>query len=212
MTERLGDYKLIARIGAGGMGEVWRAENIHTRVACALKLLPETAAADQNFVSRFFDEGRLMQTLEHPHIVRVHHVGHDEKSNRYFLVMDLIEAANGQSCSLHDLLAEAPDNRLPEADVRRWSQQIAEALAHAHAQGVVHRDIKPANVLIDREGNARVTDFGLAKAIGEDYLRSQIHTSIAQSMAGRSMAACARRSRRRQPRTAQSARSASCRP
>ena len=87
----MGDYRLIEKIGAGGMGEVWRAQNVHTRVPCAIKLLPMDAAEDPGFVARFFDEGRVMQTLEHPHIVRVHHVGHDERSGRYFLVMDLIE-------------------------------------------------------------------------------------------------------------------------
>ncbi len=185
---RIGDYNLIERIGAGGMGEVWRAENVHTRVSCAVKLLPEDATADRNFVSRFFDEGRLMQTLEHPNIVRVHHVGHDERTGRYYLVEDLIEQKDAKgakkSHSLHDLLRKAGDHRLPEADVRRWALQVAEALAYAHGNGVIHRDIKPANVLIDDDGNARVTDFGLAKAIGEEYVQSQIHQSIAQSMDG----------------------------
>jgi len=182
MTMTLGDYKLLEKIGAGGMGEVWRAENAHTHVVCAVKLLPEDATADSNFVSRFFDEGRLMQTLEHPGIVRVHHVGHDEKSDRYFLVMDYVEGPDGKSQSLHDLLAAAPEHRLPEPDVAKWSRQIAEALAYAHSQGVIHRDIKPANVLVDKAGNARVTDFGLAKAVGEDYLQTQIHVSIQQSI------------------------------
>ncbi len=186
---RIGDYNLIERIGAGGMGEVWRAENVHTHVPCAVKLLPEAATADRNFVSRFFDEGRVMQTLEHPNIVRVHHVGHDEKTGRYYLVEDLIEQKDAKgaekSVSLHDLLAGAEHHRLSEEDVQRWAMQVADALAYAHANGVIHRDIKPANVLIDRDGNARVTDFGLAKAIGEEYVQSQIHQSIAQSMGGR---------------------------
>ena len=74
---RIGDYNLVERIGAAGMGEVWCAENAHTRVACAVKLLPDDATDDCGFVARFFDEGRVMQTLDHPNIVRVHHVGHD---------------------------------------------------------------------------------------------------------------------------------------
>ncbi|NLB68429.1 MAG: SUMF1/EgtB/PvdO family nonheme iron enzyme [Lentisphaerae bacterium] len=187
MATIVGDYKLLEKIGAGGMGEVWHAENIHTRVVCAIKLLPQEAATDGNFVARFFDEGRLMQTLEHRHIVRVHHVGHDSESGRYYLVMDFVAGADGKSQSLHDLLKASPRNRLEEADVRRWSRQVAEALAYAHEQGVIHRDIKPANILIDSNGNARVTDFGLAKAIGEEYLQSQIHMSIAHSMSRRSL-------------------------
>lgn len=80
---RLGDYELIGKIGEGGMGEVWRAENVHTKVPYAVKLLPQAATGDPGFVKRFFDEGRLMAQLDHPHIVRVHHVGHDEASGRY---------------------------------------------------------------------------------------------------------------------------------
>ncbi|MEI7948340.1 MAG: bifunctional serine/threonine-protein kinase/formylglycine-generating enzyme family protein, partial [bacterium] len=182
MAQVIGDYELIERIGAGGMGEVWRAQNIHTHVGCAVKLLPSEATADRTFVARFFDEGRLMQTLDHPRIVRVHHVGHDTPSGRHFLVMDFVAGPSGKACSLHDLLEQSPDRRLPEADVRRWATQVAEALSYAHEQGVVHRDIKPANVLVDRDNNARVADFGLAKAVGEEWLQSQIHASVARSM------------------------------
>ena len=135
--KQLGDYKLIEKIGAGGMGEVWRGENVHTRVPCAVKLLPVAATRDKNFVSRFFDEGRVMQTLDHPHIVRVHHVGHDEQSDRYYLVMDYIAGKKGQSQSLHDVLQATPNNRIEEKDARKWSLQIAEALAYAHKQGIV---------------------------------------------------------------------------
>jgi hypothetical protein len=89
---------------------------------------------------------------------------------------------NNKACSLHDLLEQSPAHRLWESDVRRWAKQVAEALAYAHGQGVVHRDIKPANVLVDRDNNARVADFGLAKAVGEEWLQSQIHASVARSL------------------------------
>lgn len=187
----LSDYNLIEHIGGGGMGEVWYAENLHTQVPYAVKLLPVAATRDGTFVARFFDEGRIMAQLDHSNIVRVHHVGHDKESDRYYLVMDLVLGEKtedgGQKTevvapTLHDLLSEAPDSRLPEKDVQRWAEQVAEALAYAHEHGVIHRDIKPANILIDQNGNARVTDFGLAKAVGEEYLQSQIHVSIEQSM------------------------------
>jgi sulfatase modifying factor 1 len=184
MLQRVGDYSLIEKTGAGGMGEVWRAENVHTKLRCAVKLLPREATSDRNFVARFFDEGRVMGELEHPRIVRVHHVGHDQKSGRYYLVMDYVAGPEGRPQSLHDVLAATAESRLPQGQVRKWAVQIAEGLAYAHSHGVVHRDIKPANILIDKEGNARITDFGLAKAIGEEFVRTQIHQSIQLSMHG----------------------------
>lgn len=182
--QRIGDYSLVEKIGAGGMGEVWLAENVHTRLRYAVKLLPLEATKDRNFVARFFDEGRVMAQLDHPRIVRVHHVGHDKDSGRYYLVMDHVEGPQGKPQSLHNALEQSPESRLPEAQARKWALQIAEALAHAHSHGVVHRDIKPANIMVDKEGNARITDFGLAKAIGEGFVRTQIHQSIELSMRG----------------------------
>jgi serine/threonine protein kinase len=157
---------------------------VHTKLRYAIKLLPQEATRDKDFVARFFDEGRLMAQLEHPHIVRVHHVGHDEKSARYYLVMDYIEGPRGKPQSMHEVLATSADGRLSQEQARVWVTQVAEALAFAQRQGVVHRDIKPANILIDKSGNARITDFGLAKAIGEEFVRTQIHQSIQLSMHG----------------------------
>ncbi len=183
---QISDYELTERIGAGGMGEVWVAQNVHTKVRYAVKLLPGEVAQDENFVARFFDEGRVMSELNHPNIVCVHHVGHDEKSGRYYLVMDYVEGPVGKPQTLHDVLHAKPEDRVSEAEALKWATQVAAALAHAHERGIVHRDIKPGNILIDQAGNARVTDFGLAKAVGEKFLRAQIHTSMDYS-GGRSM-------------------------
>ncbi|MBN1508969.1 MAG: SUMF1/EgtB/PvdO family nonheme iron enzyme [Sedimentisphaerales bacterium] len=182
--KRVGDYEMVEKIGAGGMGEVWRGENVHTKLRCAVKLLPQEATQDKNFVARFFDEGRVMAELDHPRIVRVHHVGYDETLAQYFLVMDYVEGPQGTPQSLQSALEQSPESRLPATQVRRWAMQTAEGLAYAHGRGVVHRDIKPANILIDKEGNARITDYGLVKAVGQEFVMSQIHQSIQQTMSG----------------------------
>ncbi len=172
----LGDYRIIDEIGAGGMGKVFLAENVHHRKRCAVKVLPEELSRDVNFRARFFDEARVMSDLNHPHIVHVHHMGEDH--GIYYLVMDYVSSPSGASRSIHDEMAGSPMRRIAPAKAHRWVVQVAEALAYAHGRGVIHRDIKPANVLIDAEGNARITDFGLVKAIGKEFLFSQIHQTL----------------------------------
>ncbi len=184
----LGDYRIIDEIGAGGMGKVFLAENIHHHKRCALKILPEELSRDHSFRARFFDEARVMSDLNHPNIVRVHHTGED--NGVYYLIMDYICSPNGRPRSIHDELLESPNGRIAPAKAIRWIRQIAEALAYAHSRGVIHRDIKPANVLIDPNGNVRITDFGLVKAIGKEFLLNQIHKTVQQtsvSQAGESV-------------------------
>jgi formylglycine-generating enzyme required for sulfatase activity/serine/threonine protein kinase len=174
---QLGDYRIVDFIGAGGMGEVYVAEHTHLRKAYALKILPEKLANDPGFVGRFHEGARVMAQLTHPGIVEVHYMG--ESEGRYFLVMDYVTGPAGKPLNLHDYLHTQPEGRVPQAQARTWAIQIAEALAYVHGKGVVHRDLKPANVLIDKNRNAKLTDFGLAKAIGEQFIRSQ-----AQEIAG----------------------------
>jgi formylglycine-generating enzyme required for sulfatase activity/serine/threonine protein kinase len=177
---QLGDYRIIEPIGAGGMGEVFLAEHVHLRKKYAVKVLPEALAADRQFVARFHDEARVMAELRHPGIVQVHYMG--EAEGAYFLVMDYVTGPDGSPESLHDRLGRCEDGRLPEPEARRLAEQVAEALAYAHQRGVVHRDLKPANILLDAEGNAKLTDFGLAKAVGSEFLLSQIHQSMQQTL------------------------------
>lgn len=184
---QLGDYRVAETIGAGGMGKVYLAEQVHLRKHYALKVLPEVLAADGGFVDRFYDEARVMAELHHPGIVQVHTMGCDQGA--YFLVMDYVGGPQGRPMSLHDFLAGQPEGRLNEAQAGRFARQIAEALAYAHKRGVIHRDIKPANILIDQEGDARITDFGLAKAIGNEFILAQIHESMQQAGGGRPRAA-----------------------
>ncbi len=180
IDRQLGDYRVVESIGAGGMGEVYLAEHVHLRKKYALKILPAGLAQDKGFVARFYDEARVMADLHHPNIVQVHQMSQAE--GVYFLVMDYVTGPEGKPLSLHEHLKQQPDGRLPEAKVRKWSIQIAEALQYAHERGVIHRDLKPANILIDADGDAKLTDFGLAKAIGSEFILSQIHSTMQHSL------------------------------
>ena len=180
--QHLGDYRILEPIGAGGMGQVYLAEHVYLRRQYAIKILPEQLSQDTGFVKRFHDEARVMAELSHPRLVPVHNMSMDR--DQYFLVMDYVLGPDGEPRTLQDELDEAADARLPEPRVWTLATQIAEGLAYAHERGVVHRDLKPANVLLDGDGNAKLTDFGLAKAVGEEFLQSQIHQSLQQSLSG----------------------------
>lgn len=146
---RLGPYEIVARLGAGGMGEVWSAIDTRLDRRVAVKILPAELARDAEFKLRFEREARTISQLSHPNICTLFDVGED------FLVMELLEGE-----TLADRIARGA---LPMADVLRYGLQIAEALGKAHRMGIVHRDLKPANVMITRSG-AKLLDFGLAKS------------------------------------------------
>jgi len=173
LERELGDYRVLEEIGAGGMGRVFLAENIHHKKTYALKILPGKLAKDANFRKRFFHEARVMSELEHPNIVRVHHVGEDQ--GVYYLVMDYIVSPDGRPRSLHEELAQSPKHRIASSKAHRWILQVTKGLAYAHSRGVIHRDIKPANILIDSDGSVKITDFGLVKVIGKEFILSQKH-------------------------------------
>ena len=176
----LGQYRIIRPLDRGGMGEVYEAENVVNRKRYALKVLPR-AATRGTFVERFRIESRVMSDLRHPHIVQVHHAG--EERGLYYLTMDLVVGKGSEPQSLEDRLRES-GGRLKEGEARRIALEICDALAYAHAKKVVHRDLKPANVMLDEDGQVRVTDFGLAKVVGSEYLKSVIERSISLSLAG----------------------------
>ncbi|MBI4604137.1 MAG: SUMF1/EgtB/PvdO family nonheme iron enzyme [Planctomycetes bacterium] len=177
---QLGDYRILEPIGSGGMGEVYLAEHVRLRKLYALKVLPSALSRDREFVARFHREARVMAELKHARIVEVHHMG--ESGGTHFLVMDYVAGPGParKPLSLEEHLGAQPGHRLPEARAWKWAVQIAQALAYAHARGVVHRDLKPANILIDAEGNAKLTDFGLAKAVGQRFILTRIHESLAK--------------------------------
>lgn len=150
---QLGPYTIVSRIGAGGMGEVWRATDTRLDRSVAIKVLPETLATDEQFRARFEREAKTISSLNHPHICTLFDVG--QHNGTHFLVMELIEGE-----SLADRLEKGA---LPAEQVIRLGAEIAEALDRAHRQGVIHRDVKPGNVMLTKSG-VKLLDFGLARA------------------------------------------------
>jgi len=150
---RLGFHEIVAPIGAGGMGEVYRARDTRLGRDVALKVLPAEMASSPERLERFQREARVVAALNHPHIVTIHSV--EESGGVHFLTMELVE---GRSLDL--LIAEGP---LPVARLIEIATALADALAAAHERGIIHRDLKPANVMVGSGGRVKVLDFGLAK-------------------------------------------------
>jgi Tol biopolymer transport system component len=162
---RLGPYEITGSVGAGGMGEVWRAKDTRLDREVALKVLPPGLAQDEQFLQRFEREAKAISQLNHPNVCTLHDVGEATPSGpggpgasvRY-LVMELLEGG-----SLADRIRRGP---LPLSDVLKLGREIALALDAAHRQGITHRDLKPGNVMLTRSG-AKLLDFGLAKTANE---------------------------------------------
>ena len=171
---RLGAYEITGLIGAGGMGEVYRARDTRLGRDVAIKTLPAALAADQARLARFEREAKLLATLNHPHIAAVHSL--DEHEGTLYLAMELVE---GETLE-HKLLKAGA---LPVEDALRLALQIAEALEAAHGKGVIHRDLKPANIMVNTQGEVKVLDFGLAKAFGNEPTEASPAQSPALSLA-----------------------------
>ncbi len=156
---RLGPYEVVSPLGAGGMGEVYRARDTKLGRDVALKVLPEAFTADADRLARFEREAKILASLNHPNIGHIY--GLEEADGQQALVLELIEGP-----TLADRIAQGP---IPLDESVPIAKQIAEALEAAHEQGIVHRDLKPANVKVRADGTVKVLDFGLAKAYsGED--------------------------------------------
>jgi Tol biopolymer transport system component len=155
----LSQYRVVDRIGEGGMGVVWRATDSTLGRDVALKVLPDSFAADPERMARFEREARLLAALNHPHIASIFGL-HSDGATR-FLAMELVEG--------EDLSQRLQHGPVPLAEALNLALQIAQALEHAHERGVIHRDLKPANVKLTSEGKAKVLDFGLAKALEGDF-------------------------------------------
>jgi serine/threonine protein kinase len=154
MTELLGTYRLIDRLGAGGMGEVWRAEDTRLLREVAIKILSERIANDPEWKARFLREARTIAQMNHPNIATIYSI--EQEADKLFIVMELVEGE-----SLATLLAKGP---LPPAEAVRIIRHVAEALGEAHEKGIVHRDVKPDNIIVGKRGT-KVLDFGIAKQL-----------------------------------------------
>ncbi len=150
---KLGPYEILARIGAGGMGEVYRAQDARLGRSVAIKILPAEFSADSDRLHRFEREARSASALNHPNIVTIYELGQDGSS--HYIAMELIEGK-----TLRELLAAG---LLPIRKAIEIGIQIAEGLAKAHEAGIAHRDIKPANLMVSHDGFVKILDFGLAK-------------------------------------------------
>jgi len=178
--QRIGVYEVIGPIGAGGMGEVYRARDTRLGRDVALKILPDAFATDPERLARFEREAQVLASLNHPHIAAIH--GFEESGSVRALVMELVEGD-----TLADRIATGA---LPLDEARAIAKQISDALEAAHDRGIVHRDLKPANIKITPAGVVKVLDFGLAKAIeaiggtSRDVSASPTITSPAMTNAG----------------------------
>ncbi len=150
----LGYYRLIAKIGAGGMGEVWTAEDTRLGRTVAIKILPKDVAADQEAIARMRREARTAAQINAPNIATIY--SFEEIGERLFIVMEYVEGE-----PLSKLIARGP---IAEAELCRIGREVAEALAEAHAKGIIHRDIKPDNIIISGR-RVKVLDFGIAKQV-----------------------------------------------
>ena len=152
---RLGAYEITGSLGAGGMGEVYRATDTRLEREVAIKVLPESVAADTHRIARFEQEAKTLAALNHPNIAHIH--GLEQADGKTALVMELVDGP-----TLADRIAKGP---LPPEEALGIAMQIADALEAAHGRGIVHRDLKPANIKLHSDGTVKVLDFGIAKAL-----------------------------------------------
>jgi len=150
---KLGPYEIQSPLGAGGMGEVYRARDTRLGRDVAVKILSESFAGDSERLHRFEQEARAVAALTHPNILAIHDIR--EQDGAPYIVSELLEGAN--------LRAALDRGALPQRKTIEYGVQIAHGLAAAHEKGIVHRDLKPENVFVTKDGRVKILDFGLAK-------------------------------------------------
>ena len=164
VLSQLGDFRLVREIGRGGMGIVFEAYQESLDRTVAIKVLPKQSLLDDEALERFRTEATTAAAMHHTNIVPIYGTGEHEGS--HYLVMQLVDGR-----SLDTVITSGTETSCTEA--ARIGQQVADAIAYSHASGVLHRDIKPANILIEEDGTAQVTDFGLAKNVGAEVTNTR---------------------------------------
>src|SRR5438046_2229081 len=152
---KLGRYEIRSKIGAGGMGEVYLANDTQLHRSVAVKVLPAQLAADADRMRRFNQEATAAAALNHPNIAHIYEIG--ESEGTHFIAMEFVDGS-----TLRELINH---QQTDPAKLLRHLQHVAQGLAKAHAAGIVHRDLKPDNIMVTREGHAKILDFGLAKLV-----------------------------------------------
>src|SRR5499427_340863 len=171
---QLGHYEIRARLGAGGMGEVYLAHDTKLDRKVALKILSSEVAADPSRISRFVQEAKAASALNHPNIITIHEI--DSYESGHFIATEFIDGA-----TLRDRLRNAP---LTAGAALNIASQISAALLAAHQAGIIHRDIKPENVMIRADGLVKVLDFGLAKLTASGASNPEAATRISDTQPG----------------------------
>ncbi|HEY3170627.1 MAG TPA: serine/threonine-protein kinase, partial [Thermoanaerobaculia bacterium] len=172
---RLGPYEILSPIGAGGMGEVYKAKDTRLGREVAIKVLPEVLASDRDRLSRFEGEARSASALNHPNIVTIYDIGRTDSVS--YISMELVAGR-----TLREILAEGP---VPLKRLLSVAGQVADGLARAHEAGIVHRDLKPENVMVTRDGHVKILDFGLAKLVPQQgFDASEFPTAIEPTRPG----------------------------